>query len=164
MRLIYLPRIVSEANMKRLQDHIGTALSDTGYIDKDIVGQDFAGVERARSDRRRHSIRRSPPKTRRKRAKMARQCVANAPPGPKVGPAGGFLFYRAILGSSNSRARALRNRIKPILGAVHRRDCLGRKSLRRRSCFQNEEASARTWRCSLRSSKAATTAFSSWPC
>jgi hypothetical protein len=28
--------------MKRLQDHIGTALSDTGYIDKDIVGQEFA--------------------------------------------------------------------------------------------------------------------------
>jgi hypothetical protein len=31
--------------MKRLKDHIGTALSDSGYIDKDIVGQDLAGVE-----------------------------------------------------------------------------------------------------------------------
>jgi len=59
LRLIYLPRIVREANMKRLQDHIGTALFDTGYIDKDIVGQELAGVECARSDGRRHSIHRS---------------------------------------------------------------------------------------------------------
>ena len=59
LRLIYLPRIVSEANMKRLQDHIGTALFDTGYIDKDIVGQELAGVECARSDRRRDEFRRA---------------------------------------------------------------------------------------------------------
>ena len=59
LRLIYLPRIVSEANMKRLQDHIGTALFDTGYIDKDIVGQDCAGVERARGHGRRHQLRRA---------------------------------------------------------------------------------------------------------
>jgi hypothetical protein len=45
--------------MKRLQDHIGTALFDAGYIDKDIVGQDFAGVECARSDRRRDEFRRA---------------------------------------------------------------------------------------------------------
>jgi len=67
LRLIYLPRIVSEANMKRLQDHIGTALSDTGYIDKDIVGQDFAGVECARGDRRRCEFRRQTSRGRRQR-------------------------------------------------------------------------------------------------